>query len=55
METNPEPIPPVEMMGTEQGDLPVNDPPPSERPEERSPVEEPKSPTDGREKRARKR
>jgi hypothetical protein len=42
MESNPNPIPPVEVRGTEQGDLPVNDPPPSDQPEENAPIEEPK-------------
>jgi hypothetical protein len=44
MESTPNPIPPVELQGTEHGDLPVNDPPPSDQPEENSPVQDPQDP-----------
>ena len=50
MESTPNPIPPVEVQGTEHGDLPVNDPPPSDQPEEHSPVEEPDGPEGENEK-----
>jgi hypothetical protein len=39
------------LAGKEEGDLPVNDPPPAERPEERAPVREPPDREDSREKR----
>jgi len=41
----------MESMGTEHGELPVNDPPPSGRPEERAPVKDPPSPEKEHEKR----
>jgi hypothetical protein len=50
MENNPDPAPPVEVKGPDQGDLPVDDPPPSGRPEEHAPVEEPKRPEERPEK-----
>jgi len=43
----------MKTKGTEQGDLPINDPPPSEHPEERSPVNDPQNPDGGHEKKAR--
>jgi hypothetical protein len=53
MENIPNPIPPVEVKGNEHGDLPVNDPPPSDHPEEQSPVNDPENPGGGHEKKAR--
>ncbi len=50
MESTPNPIPPVEVQGNEHGELPVNDPPPSDQPEEHSPVEEPEGPEGDNEK-----
>jgi hypothetical protein len=44
MENIPNPIPPVEVTGTEHGELPVDDPPPSGRPEEQAPVKDPPKP-----------
>jgi len=34
-------------LGREEGDLPVNDPPPSEHPEEKAPIKDPPSREDG--------
>jgi len=51
MENIPNPIPPVELTGTEHGELPVNDPPPSGTPEEQAPVKDPPSPEKEHEKR----
>jgi hypothetical protein len=43
------------LAGREEGDLPVNDPPPADRPEEKAPIKEPPEREDGREKRKAKR
>ena len=39
-------------LGREEGDLPVNDPPPAEHPEEKAPIKEPPSREDGEKRRA---
>jgi hypothetical protein len=51
MESVPNPIPPVELTPTEPGELPVNDPPPSGKPEEQAPVKDPPSPEKEHQKR----
>jgi hypothetical protein len=42
------------LAGREEGDLPVNDPPPADHPEEQAPIKEPPGREDGSEKRKAK-
>ncbi len=42
------------LAGREEGDLPVNDPPPADHPEEQAPIKEPPGPEHDREKRKAK-